>query len=382
MSTIKSINAHKDITTQEVQALQIEGAKYVASKNVEKAAKCYARILDIGSPNPEIYLLLAKCLYQLGLEKNDVFGGDEEEDAEDEDEEMDEDDSESDEESKKETKQELNSKLYQFDHREEEVDESAAHSFEETANASNYVDARGESILQGPLKQEKDEEADEEEGNQTDMSIGETFEGFLEGNLFENALELLYRARIMYMEPQTDAKPDAELSKDTQLKLGQLYDLLGDIDQELEDFTQAVRDYEEGLKFYDKSLAPEERDVLLKTYLKLADALRWSDVDQEDSPSKEQRLGHLQELQRLIRARIDEGQSKDVKLDEQHLERLQEDEESLKSDKPAGGNVLTPELMAKAILTQALGGSKSKINDLSQMVKKKKNQLLKRGNRR
>ncbi|SJM84472.1 uncharacterized protein ZBIST_1694 [Zygosaccharomyces bailii] len=384
-----SINAHKDITTQEVQALLIEGAKYSASDDVEKAAKCYARVLDIGAPTPDVFILLARCLYRLGLKKNDVFGGGDE-DAEGEDEEMDDDDAESDEGSKEAVKQERNAKLYQFDHEEEEVDENNAQTFEDTTNASNfedttnasnYEDARGESMLQGLQKQAQEMEAEEDEGNQTDMSIGESFEGFLEGNLFENGLELLYRARIMYMEPQNEAKAGEELGNDTQLKLAQLYDLLGDIDQELEDFTQAVRDYEEALKFYDKGLAPEEREVLIKTYLKLADALRWSNVSDEDSLSKEKRLEHLQNLQELIRTRLDEGKSKDAELDKQHLERLQEDEELLKSGKPVTKNVLTPELMAKAILTEALGGSQKKINDLSKVIKKKKNKLLKRGDR-
>ncbi|AQZ12359.1 HIF1 (YLL022C) [Zygosaccharomyces parabailii] len=384
-----SINAHKDITTQEVQALLIEGAKYSASDDVEKAAKCYARVLDIGAPTPDVFILLARCLYRLGLKKNDVFGGGDE-NAEGEDEEMDEDDAESDEGSKEAVKQERNAKLYQFDHEEEEVDENNAQTFEDTTNASNfedttnasnYEDARGESMLQGLQKQAQEMEAEEDEGNQTDMSIGESFEGFLEGNLFENGLELLYRARIMYMEPQNEAKAGEELGNDTQLKLAQLYDLLGDIDQELEDFTQAVRDYEEALKFYDKGLAPEEREVLIKTYLKLADALRWSNVSDEDSLSKEKRLEHLQNLQELIRTRLDEGKSKDAELDKQHLERLQEDEELLKSGKPVTKNVLTPELMAKAILTEALGGSQKKINDLSKVIKKKKNKLLKRGDR-
>lgn len=375
-----SINAHKDITTQEVQALLIEGAKYSASDDVEKAAKCYARVLDIGAPTPDVFILLARCLYRLGLKKNDVFGGGDE-DAEGEDDEMDDDDAESDEVSKEAAKQERNAKLYQFDHEEEEVDENSAQTFEDTTNASNYEDARGESMLQGLQKQAQEIEAEEDEGNQTDMSIGESFEGFLEGNLFENGLELLYRARIMYMEPQNEAKAGEELSNDTQLKLAQLYDLLGDIDQELEDFTQAVRDYDEALKFYDKALAPEEREVLIKTYLKLADALRWSDVSEEDSLSKEKRLEHLQKLQELIRTHLDDGKSKDAELDKQHLERLQEDEELLKSGKPVNKNVLTPELMAKAILTEALGGSQKKINDLSKVIKKKKNKLLKRGDR-
>lgn len=367
----------------------IEGAKYSASDDVEKAAKCYARVLDIGAPTPDVFILLARCLYRLGLKKNDVFGGGDE-DAEGEDEEMDDDDAESDEGSKEAVKQERNAKLYQFDHEEEEVDENNAQTFEDTTNASNfedttnasnYEDARGESMLQGLQKQAQEMEAEEDEGNQTDMSIGESFEGFLEGNLFENGLELLYRARIMYMEPQNEAKAGEELGNDTQLKLAQLYDLLGDIDQELEDFTQAVRDYEEALKFYDKGLAPEEREVLIKTYLKLADALRWSNVSDEDSLSKEKRLEHLQNLQELIRTRLDEGKSKDAELDKQHLERLQEDEELLKSGKPVTKNVLTPELMAKAILTEALGGSQKKINDLSKVIKKKKNKLLKRGDR-
>lgn len=374
-----SNSAHKDVTTQEVQNLLIDGAKYSASDDVEKAAKCYARILDLESQNVEIYLLFARCLYRLGLKRNDVLGGDGDESEGDEEMEEEEEEEEGDEHEKK---QKLNSKLYQFDHEEEDVDESTFQIFEDATNASAYVDARGESILhsgtesrpqdEGDRKEGKDNDDDDDDDEQADMSIGDTFEDFLQGNPFENGLELLYRARIMYMEPHGDIKEGSEtLSKDTKLKLGQLYDLLGDIDQELEDFTQAVRDYEESLKFYDTSLAPEERELLVDVYLKLVDALRWSDSDDKDSLTKEQRQRHLQELEKLIRSRIDEGRSKDVEVDQGHLERLQEDQESLKTDKPKG-KTLVPELMAQAILRQALGGSQGKVNDLSKMVKKKK----------
>ncbi|GAV52035.1 hypothetical protein ZYGR_0AG00260 [Zygosaccharomyces rouxii] len=368
---------HKDVTTQEVQTLLIEGAKYSASDDVEKAAKCYARILDLESQSAEIYLLLARSLYRLGLKRNDVFGGgddgedDENDDDDDEDGSADEDDKENAGDAEK--KQKLNSKLYQFDQEEEDVNESTLQNFEDATNASAYVDARGESILQSRHDESKQQEDDEEPEPEADMSIGDTFEDFLQGNLFENALELLYRARIMYMEPHGESKEDSEdLSKDTQLKLAQLYDLLGDIDQELEDFTQAVRDYEGSLRFYDKSLAPEEREVLVEVYLKLTDALRWSDFDDKDSLTKEQRQRHLQELEKLIRSRIDDGTSKDTEADQSHLERLQEDQESLKLDKPKDSKSLVPELMAQAILRQALGGSQGKVNDLSKMVKKKR----------
>lgn len=316
---------HKDVTTQEVQTLLIEGAKYSASDDVEKAAKCYARILDLESQSAEIYLLLARSLYRLGLKRNDVFGGgddgedDENDDDDDEDGSADEDDKENAGDAEK--KQKLNSKLYQFDQEEEDVNESTLQNFEDATNASAYVDARGESILQSRHDESKQQEDDEEPEPEADMSIGDTFEDFLQGNLFENALELLYRARIMYMEPHGESKEDSEdLSKDTQLKLAQLYDLLGDIDQELEDFTQAVRDYEGSLRFYDKSLAPEEREVLVEVYLKLTDALRWSDFDDKDSLTKEQRQRHLQELEKLIRSRIDDGTSKDTEADQSHLE--------------------------------------------------------------
>lgn len=369
-----SNSSYKDVTAQEVQALLIEGAKYSASGDVEKAARCYAHILDLESQNAEIYLLFARCLYRLGLEKNDVFGGGED-DADDdgEDDEKDEDDEVEEENGgDAEEKQKKHSRLYQFDHEEEEdANGSALQNFEDATNASAYVDARGESILQGGQDESREQDAGEPE-LEADMSIGDTFEDFLRGNLFENGLELLYRARIMYMGPQSEDKKDSDLSNDTQLKLAQLYDLLGDIDQELEDFTQAVRDYEGSLKFYEKTLAPEERDILVDVYLKLTDAIKWSDVDDKDSLSEEQRQRHFQELEKLIRSRIDEGRSKDVEADQGHLERLKEDQESLKHGKPKDAKSFVPELMAQAILRQALGASQGKVNDLSKMVKKKR----------
>ncbi|QLL32848.1 hypothetical protein HG536_0D03700 [Torulaspora globosa] len=351
---------------REVKDLLIEGAKYTANGDLEKAVKCYTKVLDLESQKPEPYVLLARCLYQTGLKRNDIFGGQQGDgqlgQGEDDEEEDDEDMSDSEESSSSDRNRPavgpLNSRLYQFDHEEEEELDDV-----EPRDEPGEEDVREGSIPEGS------DEADEERSDD-DLSPADGFENYLQGDLFENALELLYRARIMYME---SAKPSEEMPEDFQMKLVEVYDLLGDIDQELEDFAQAVRDYDEAISMCQNASSQESNDQILTIYMKLAEALKWMDPASDITP--EQHKEHLIKIKRLLKARIRSGETIHIEEDELRLQKINEDLKALKANPQEAG--LDKNSMMQAILKQALEATKrGEVNDLSKMVKKNRKKPL------
>lgn len=353
-----SIGACADMS-RKIKGLLVDGAKFTASDDLEKAVQCYATVLDLESQRPEPYVLLAKCLYRIGLKNNDMFGGgDAGEDEQSTSEEDEEDDEEVDEaEAGQNAEQTLNSRLYQFDHEEEDVVGGVV---------QIRIDEEEVDADEGPSEEELEEAISPEDG----------FGNYLEGDVFENAMELLYRARIMYME---SSKPIEQLPVKAQSRLVEIYELLGDIDQELEDFSQAVTDYEEAIRLGKEASSDESSEMVFGTYMKLAEALRWLDPDNYEGMTRDQHEQHLRQISALLKDRLDSGKSSDVEEDEARLERTKEDLQTLKEGKPATA-VFDKQLMMQAILKQALESSQQgKVNDLSKMVKKnKKKKALKR----
>lgn len=346
---------------REVKDLLIEGAKYTANGDLEKAVKCYTKVLDLESQKPEPYVLLARCLYQTGLKRNDIFGGQgDEQQGESDEEEEDEDMSDSEESTSgdRSAAGALNSRLYQFDHEEEEE-------LDDVEPRNKPDEADGRESLGG------NEEADEEHSDDG-LSPADGFENYLQGDVFENALELLYRARIMYME---SAKPSEEMPGDFQMKLVEVYDLLGDIDQELEDFAQAVRDYEEAISMCQAASSEESNDQILTIYMKLAEALKWIDPASDSGVTPEQHKEYLIKIKRLLKARIKSNETSHTEEDELRLQKINEDLKALKEKPQEAG--FDKNSMMQAILKQALKATKrGEINDLSKMVKKNRKSPL------
>lgn len=356
--------------SRKINGLLIDGAKYTANNDMEKAARCYAEVLDIESQKPEPYVLLARCLYRIGLDSNDMFagGGDNHDEAEDNYDDESEGESESDSESEIENDDKIqktasNQRLYQFGYEEEEDIKVAP---------DIHSASKGKEAVPGEVRNFSEEEditgdGDDDGGNErAAFSATDSFQNYLDGDVFENAMELLYRARIMYTE--SSPSPD-EFPKDLQLRLAEIYDLLGDIEQELEDFSQSVRDYQESIRFYQET---HNDELVISIYLKLAEALRWLDTKNDDTISPDQRKEYLQNIIALIQKRIETAKSKDIEEDKQNLEHIEEDLEILKKGKPKG-KPFSQQNMMEAILQHALGATKQhQVNDLSKMVKKRK----------
>lgn len=338
--------------SRKIKGLLVDGAKFTASGDLEKAVQCYATVLDLESQKPEPYVLLARCLYRIGLKNNDMFGGGGEEDESSS--EGEEEDEEEDGEDEREQAPAVNSRLYQFDHEEEDMEGGKEKLYQEDIEAGE--DQPGEEL----------EEA---------ISPEDGFGNYLEGDVFENAMELLYRARIMYMD---SSKPSEQLPAKVQTRLVEIYELLGDIDQELEDFSQAVRDYEEAIRMC-KQVLEENSERVLEIYMKLAEALRWLDTENYENMTREQHKEYLLQILGMLKNRIKHQKSSDIEEDEARLERITEDLQTLKAGKSAA-TPFNKELMMQAILKQALETTQQgKVNDLSKMVKKnKKKKTLKR----
>lgn len=351
---------------REVRDLLIEAAKYTASEDLEKAVKCYAKVLDLESQKKEVYVPLARCLYRIGLKKNDIFGGEDDEadgsgdevSDDDDDEEMSDDEEASDTEGDRSAAPSLNSRLYQFDHLEEEELEG---------------DAVSERISKEEVQDDlqsipEDVEISEEQPADDALSPADGFENYLQGDVFENALELLYRARIMYME---SSKPFEEIPKAVQISLVEIYQLLGDIDQELEDFTQAVSDYEEAISLYHKATSQKTSDEVVTLHMKLADAMRWMDTKSDGSMTREDYKKRLMSIKQILKEKI-KSQETSSEKDELYLQTIEEDlgmlEEELNQKTDA---VFDKSVIMQAIMKQALEATQQgQVNDLSKMVKK------------
>lgn len=362
---MKNEGMSQDVS-RKINGLLIDGAKYTANNDMEKAARCYAEVLDIESQKPEPYVLLARCLYRIGLESNDMFagGGDNHDEAEDnyDDESEGEGESETENESENDDKIQKaasNQRLYQFGYEEEE-DIKVASDTHSAREGKEEVPGEVRNIL------EEEDITDDGDDERAAFSAADSFQNYLDGDVFENAMELLYRARIMYTE--SSPSPN-EFPKELQLRLAEIYDLLGDIEQELEDFSQSVRDYEESIRFYQET---HNDELVISIYLKLAEALRWLDTKNDDTISPDQHKEYLQNIIALIQKRIETAKSEDIEEDKQSLERIEEDLEILKEGKPKG-KPFSQQNMMEAILQHALGATKQgQVNDLSKMVKKRK----------
>lgn len=424
------MNSDDPVVQRELQqrfnVLIIDGSKYTANGDFEKAANCYTQLLDLESQNPEYYVLLAKCLYQLGLQKNDMFGGGQTDDAtpsdsddgdgnNDENAQEDDDFGSESENEPEQGKLVLNQRFFQFDQEEEEITDSSDNA--EYADDSEHNAADEDGHDEEEEGEGKDHNGDgvsntnddvegalealsRSKGNTSNLSIEDSFQNYLKGDVFENALELLFRARTMYIEllpssfsPASSSDPSSPSSsstsrklslsspssssknskKDIELKLVEIYDLLGDIDQELEDFAQSISDYQESIRYYSLAVSMENDEKVINIYLKMAESLRWLDSDDKNI-TKVQHKNHLEKISELIQKRIDSGESDDLEEDKQRLERLREDLDVLEKGKlNIKDKFLTQSSMMEALLQHALSKTqRSKVNDLSNMVKKKK----------
>ncbi|QLG73479.1 hypothetical protein HG535_0E05630 [Zygotorulaspora mrakii] len=406
---------------RQINGLIISGSKYTANGDFTKATGCYAELVKLDSSNPAHCVLLAKCLYQLGLQKNDMFGGgqDEEDDRDSEEEDVDVEDadaSDDDDDDAFESGSEnelnakklaLNQKFFQFDHEEEEVEEE---SLSDNEGQQRNSEGNGD--------EDEQEELNTVQGS-SDFTNANRVQDYLKGDVFENAIELLFRARIMYIEspaslispaspisasiskttsastssnssnttnssnsllssssssPSSSASVNKQkLNKETQLKLVEIHDLLGDIDQELEDFAQSISDYEEAIRYYRDATSIENNEEIINIYLKMAESLRWLDSNNKDV-TKEKQKSYIKQILELIQKRLDSGESINIEEDEQRIERLNEDLEILDKGKiNIKEKILTQSSMMEVLLQQAMSqNQRSKVNDLSNMVKKKK----------
>lgn len=372
-----------------IKELIIDGAKFTASNDLNRAARCYADILDLqsaegdGDVNPDHLLLLASCLYQIGLEKNDMFGADNSDDGDNSDDQSDdeqqndtfhqfEDESNSGEEDEQDDdeKPPLNPNLYQFDYEEEDLVRNSGETERDPQdNEGGGLDQNQE---KGGYSSDDSDDSDDSE-----VSGIKSYRGHLEGDHFQNSLELLHIARVLFLESMESEIVEESKAK----KLTQIHDLLGDLSQEFEDFEQAITNYNLALGYLKKyeSQNNEIKSQITNIYLKITESLRWCNGEEE--LTKKDREQYLKSAAIYLQARIDEGYSKDSEEDKQQLIQIEEDLEELKTgaSKKRHLSSMDTEMLKQLILQKAMGfdlasseETTKSVNDLTSMVKKKK----------
>ncbi|EDO17970.1 hypothetical protein Kpol_1054p17 [Vanderwaltozyma polyspora DSM 70294] len=369
-----------------IKELIVEGAKYTASSKFENAAKCYIEILDSlrgedqedEEIDPEYLLLLASCLYELGVERSGMFGDDNgmqgyDDNGVDQEGESDESDEEggSDEEDEDDgnKKPKLNENLYQFDNEEEDLAEEEE---EEAAKEEEEV-VSGEEEMS-----EEEEEEGEEEADQEPLPFT-TFKDYLEGDIFYNTLELLQVARSNFELLRKTSKDERKLIK----KIGQTNELLGDVYQELEQFKESIELYESSIENY-KSLDDEQnieiQDKISSIIFKLVESLTW--YPDESGITRTQRIELLEFSRDYLKKCIDQAKTKNIEECKNQLSQIEVLLDELKTGKKEVkglNNALKEDLVKNLVLKRLMGfdiptseDSAQNVNDLTSIVKKKK----------
>ena len=162
---------------------------------------------------------------------------------------------------------------------EEDKVETESKQENEVGKSSDSADAKEEKSNELAEKMQADEQL--EKPNEDDMAI---------------AWEVLDTARVILK----DCK-----DKESQLKLSEVYNLLGEVSMETENFSQAASDYKECCVIKESLLEKDNR-ALAESHYKLAMALEYSD-------RKSEALIHVQKCLNILKNRRDFLLSTDLK---------------------------------------------------------------------
>ncbi|CCH61219.1 hypothetical protein TBLA_0E01620 [Henningerozyma blattae CBS 6284] len=337
----------------------VDAAKYTATKNYYEAARSYGMLLDSEDSNmlnPDHLMLFAKSLFKLGLDKDQMFNEDEnnEESGDDKDDEGD--DSDIDDRYNSQSHLtagievssniQLDTTLYQFDLEEEDIEE-------QKKDGNNQNDSNK------GAEQEKEDNSNiseeyEEQGNQEDAS--DHFVDLAEGNIFENALYVAEIAQSIFESTHNNHS------------IGPLLNLMGDIYQELESFEDAVKSYKKAIE-----LQRDNQLAIAESYIKMAHALRWA-TDKEIPPKR--RNLYLKNAKNTILKVLKpvEGENS---IDDDIKAHLKDNLIQIKQDINHNNN---PNMDGNMSILQAAfrdSMANTTVNDLSTLVKKPKNKKSK-----
>ncbi|CDO56133.1 hypothetical protein DV495_002738 [Geotrichum candidum] len=318
----------------EIKKSILDGSKHYAFKEYELAAEKFSEASELHSvtfkkDNPTILFLYGRAVFQIGVSKSDVLGGN----------------------ASKEDKEGSSDKAKKGS----------------TSNA-DLKESNPNIQLADDVEDDDDEEEDAEEPAQDD---------------FELAWELLDISRALFLEQvdalSADTSKNAEEIKKVQTKLAEVYDLLGEVSLESENFPQAAEDLEKSLDLK-KKIYPVTSSLISEAHFKLSLAYEFC---VEDPVSKDKAIHQMELAIKSVKERLKESATDDASLVKDLEARLEE----LKKSKAEEGKELEKQkadvLMGligqdasegmKLKLASVLGeGGASAANDISSLVKKKK----------
>lgn len=356
--------------SEEVEKFLRQGAQFLGEKNYDGAIEAFGKACEENEAktaeiDPDLFLLYGKALYESGVSKSDVLGGQEitgeklEEAGQNSD--------------------EKDGGNYQFNSlaADEEEDEEESKEQEEEDNKPEEDDEDENS------KGEEGDEEDEEE-EKSDLELAWDILEVARG-LFEDRLEKQQESKPEDLKPpylsSDKEEPSNEYIKTLKL-LSEAYDLLGEVSLESERFPQAAADLEKCLELRTQLYDPEYSSLVGECHFKLSLALEFC---LEDDSAKEKARDHIKEAIKVLNNDSKINPLKKAENDDiiQSLQvRIEEIESSAedainqqKQDMLEGilGSSKGSELIG-TMLSGATGGSapKSSVNDLSGMVKKRK----------
>lgn len=357
--------------TEEVEKLLRQGAQFLGEKNYEAAVEafgeaCSANEEKTSEIDPDLFLLYGKALFESGVSKSDVLGG-----------------------------QEITN---------EKIDEAGPSAVDENEEGGNY---QFNSLAAEGEEEEEDEEQEPEQEQEEDEDQGEEQGGEEEEEEddksdLEMAWDILEVARNLFedrLEANKDSKADLKTpylksDKDelenvyvkTLKQLSEVYDLLGEVSLESEHFPQAASDLEKCLEIRQQLYDGEYSSLVGESHFKLSLALEFC---LEDDTAKDRARDHIDaaikvlnndskvnpakkaendDIIQSLQVRRDEieGNAEDA-INQQKQDML---EGILGSSK--GSEIIGNMLSGVASGSNSGGSAKSSVNDLSGMVKKRK----------
>ncbi|KAK9236215.1 SHNi-TPR-domain-containing protein [Lipomyces kononenkoae] len=307
----------------ELERLTSAGLKSYGLKKYEDATESFARacevfVIEHGRDDPNLLFLYGRALFQVAVSSSDVLGG------------------------------------VKTDNTKNSTSTPAG-----TQAASPKAESSGNGLFQftGDAEDVDSEEDDEDHGEQE------------EENDFETAWEVLDLARTLFQKQVSslsDAETNKETTRDTQQKLADIHDILGEISLESENFAQAATDLEASLKLKEELYA-EESTFVSEARFKLSLALEFI----PDRPDKRKQAAELVEKAiNSVKRRIaisgedDAGLLRDLEI---RLHELQKVPTEGLSDGQAG-DILGP---TEAEIRDKIAAALTQANDISGLVRRK-----------
>lgn len=350
--------------SEAVEKLVRKGSQFIGEKRYEEAVEvlgeaCGLNSEETGEMDPDLFFLYGKALYENGVSKSDVLGGQEV----------------------------TNEKIEEAKGSVEESDGNFQ--FNDLAAEVEDEEEGDEDDEQDPDEEEGDEEdgPQEEEDDEEDPQEGDEEEK----TDMELAWDMLELARGLYQQKVDDLKPEtapkapyleSDKSEPTDpyvkvLKLlSEVYDLLGEVSLESEHFQQAASDLETCLSMRKELYDSNYSSLVGESHFKLSLALEFC---LDDETSKDKAREHIKAAIKIIENDSDKNPDKKkendeiiISLQERYDDIETSTENAINQQKEAMlegilGNGSGSEMLGKMLQTTS-----KPVNDLSGLVKKRK----------